>query len=101
MSQSRCFKVITTKQIDLRSGKLIENYPENIFQTFLFLRTPSYGKTKRSCDTLKIINAKIPLEAVKNLGHFRERIMSMLILQIPQDPGQRSTYCRKGKHNFR
>lgn len=52
-------------------------------------------------DTLQIINAKIPLQAEKNLGHFRVGIMSLLILQISWNPGQRSTHCRKEKHNFR
>ena len=51
-------------------------------------------------DTLKIINAKIPLQAEKNLGHFRDGIVSLLILQIPWNPGQRSTRSRERKIKF-
>lgn len=37
---------------------------------------------------------------MKKLGHFSDGIMSMLILQIPQEPGQGFTYCRKGKQFY-
>lgn len=89
------------KLTHFKPEKFTERYPENSHQTFLLPRTTSHYKAKCSYDTLKIINAKIPLQAVKNLGHSGDTITSMLILRIPQDPGQRSTHYREGKHNFR
>lgn len=89
------FKIIITKT-QLSSGKFIERYLPNISGIFIFHITKSSVVT----DTLKIINAKIPLWDMKNLGHFRDGIMSMLILGNPWDPDQKSLHSAEKKKSI-